>query len=450
MTEPIFAEYIGKFHIEAIEFDNLSLGTLTPEIHGLKVCETNENELVLEPAVRWAGNPSIVLVLKLLSFRITVQLVDLQIFAAPRIILKPLVPTLPCFATVAVSLLQKPEIDFGMSVLGGDIMAIPGVYQFVQKTIKRQVASLYLWPQTLVIPILDPATVAVKKPIGILHVKVVRAQKLLKKDILGTSDPYVKLNLTGERLPAKKTTIKKRNLNPEWNEKFKLIVKDPQSQVLHLQVFDWDKVGNHDQLGMQFVPLKLLPPYETKEFKLDLLKHTNINDPQDKKQRGKIVFELTYAPFREDSIKLDGPQDRYGRKESGFDGPSDCEVFSGAGLLSVKVQGAEDVEGERHNNPYAVVLFRGETKKTKMIKRTRDPLWNEEFQFMLEEPPLNEKIHIDVMSKRTGISFRSKECLGNLDINLTDVVHNGRINQKYHLRNSKKGVIHVEIRWTTV
>lgn len=84
--------------------------------------------------------------------------------------------------------------------------------------------------------------VAVKKPVGILHVKVVRAQQLLKKDILGTSDPYVKLNLTGEKLPAKKTTIKKRNLNPEWNEKFKLIVKEPQSQVLQLQVFDWDKV----------------------------------------------------------------------------------------------------------------------------------------------------------------------------------------------------------------
>lgn len=83
---------------------------------------------------------------------------------------------------------------------------------------------------------------AIKKPVGILHVKVVRAVKLLKKDILGTSDPYVKLSLTGERLPSKKTTIKKKNLNPEWNECFKLIVKDPDSQVLWLQVFDWDKV----------------------------------------------------------------------------------------------------------------------------------------------------------------------------------------------------------------
>ncbi|KAE8711971.1 Synaptotagmin-1 [Hibiscus syriacus] len=446
----MLAEYVGAYQIEAIEYDNPSLGTIPPEIHGLKVCETNEKQLVLEPALRWVGNPNIVLAVKLLSFRITVQLVDLQIFMAPRITLKPLVPTLPCFATVAVSLLEKPDVDFGMNILGGDIMAIPGLYQFVQKTIKQQVASLNIWPKTLEIPILDPSTVAVKKPVGILHVNVVRAQKLLKKDLLGTSDPYVKLNLTGESLPSKKTTIKKRNLNPEWNEKFKLIVKDPESQVLQLQVFDWDKVSNHDWLGVQFVPLKHLMPYETKEFKLDLLKHSDSYDPQDKKERGKIVFEVAYAPFREDSVKLDGMQDGQWRKETGFDRRySENQVYSGAGLLSVLVQGAEDVEGERHNNPYAMVFFRGETKKTKMIKGTRDPIWNEEFHFMLEEPPINEKIHIEVVSKRTGFSFRSKEHLGNVDINLTDVVHNGRINQKYHLIDSKNGMIHVAIKWTT-
>lgn len=77
---------------------------------------------------------------------------------------------------------------------------------------------------------------------GLLHVKVVRAHKLLKKDILGASDPYVKLGLSGERLPAKKTSIKMKTLNPEWNEDFKLIVKDQRSQVLQLLVYDWEKV----------------------------------------------------------------------------------------------------------------------------------------------------------------------------------------------------------------
>ncbi|KAK9018729.1 hypothetical protein V6N11_033776 [Hibiscus sabdariffa] len=268
-------------------------------------------------------------------------------------------------------------------------------------------------------------------------------------DFLGTSDPYVKLSLSGESFPAKKTTIKKRNLNPVWNEKFKLIVKDPTSQVIQLEVFDWDKVGGHDRLGMQFVPLKLLTPNETKEFKLDLLKHTFMGDPADKKQRGNIVIELTYAPFREDTFKVESPRGGLGSKESSFERLSEAQVLTGAGLLSVMVQGAEDVDGVRHNNPYAVVRFRGEKKKTKKLKKTRNPLWNEEFQFMLEEPPLNDKIRIQVNSRRKGIGFYSKECLGKLDINLTDVVHNGRINQKYNLLNSKNGKIHVEIKWTT-
>jgi hypothetical protein len=43
-----------------------------------------------------------------------------------------------------------------------------------------------------------------------------------------------------------------------------------------------------------------------------------------------------------------------------------------------------------------------------MIRGTRDPIWDEEFQFMLEEPPLHEKIRVEVMSKRRGISFLSK------------------------------------------
>lgn len=81
-----------------------------------------------------------------------------------------------------------------------------------------------------------------KKPVGILHVKVLRAQKLLNTDFLSKSDPYVKLSLGGDRLPAKKTTVKMNTLNPVWNEDFKLTVKDPESQVLQLHLYDWEKV----------------------------------------------------------------------------------------------------------------------------------------------------------------------------------------------------------------
>lgn len=132
MAKPMFSEYIGKFQIQSIEFESLSLGTLPPKLYGIKVHETNENEIVMETAIRWAGNPNIVLMLRLFSLQIRIQLVDLQIFTAPRVALKPLVPAFPCFSNIVVSLLEKPHVDFGMKILGGDIMSIPGLYQFVQ------------------------------------------------------------------------------------------------------------------------------------------------------------------------------------------------------------------------------------------------------------------------------------------------------------------------------
>lgn len=83
---------------------------------------------------------------------------------------------------------------------------------------------------------------AMKKPVGILSVKVVRAMKLKKKDLMGASDPYVKMKLTEDKLPSKKTTVKLKNLNPEWNEEFNMVVKDPESQALEVNVYDWEQV----------------------------------------------------------------------------------------------------------------------------------------------------------------------------------------------------------------
>ncbi|VFQ63471.1 unnamed protein product [Cuscuta campestris] len=447
--EPMFADYIGKYMVEKIEFENLTLGTLPPTFQGLKVYETNEKELVLEPSIKWAGNANVIVSIELLSARIRLQLVDLQFFVLPRVTLKPLVPTIPCFTNIMVSLMEKPHVDFGFKVLGGDFMAIPGLYRFVQETIKKQVTKLYHWPQTLEIPVLSPTSVTMKKPVGILHVRVVRAAKLLKRDLLGLSDPYVKIRLSGDRFPAKKTSIKKKTLNPEWNETFKLTVKDPQTQLLNLDVFDWDKVGGHDKLGKQVFPLKNLKPNETKEVTLDLLKSTDIDNDLDKKkqqQRGKLVVELTYAPFREGSEGLSG---HFGSFNS-----SSSEVNSttrSAGLLLVTIKGAQDVEGSRHNNPYVEIFFRGEKKKSKVMRKARDPQWDEDFQFMVEEPPMNEKIHLQVMSKKKVFGFRFfKEALGHVDINLDDVIHNGRINEKYHLIDSKNGIIHVELGWKTI
>ncbi|XP_030469513.2 synaptotagmin-2-like isoform X1 [Syzygium oleosum] len=103
---------------------------------GMKVCLTDEKELIMELSMKWAGNPNIIVAAKAFGLRATVQVVDLQVFASPCITLKPLVPTFPCFAKIFVSLMEKPHVDFGLKLLGADAMSIPGLYRFVQELIK--------------------------------------------------------------------------------------------------------------------------------------------------------------------------------------------------------------------------------------------------------------------------------------------------------------------------
>ncbi|ONK72603.1 uncharacterized protein A4U43_C04F21120 [Asparagus officinalis] len=439
VTKPIIAENCAKYKIESIEFHTLTLGSLPPTFQGMKAYETDEKELIMEPSLKWAGNPNIIVVVKAFGLKATLQVVDLQVFAIPRITLKPLVPSFPCFAKILVSLMEKPHVDFGLKLLGADVMAVPGLYRFVQETIKNQVASMYLWPKALEVPIMDLSN-AMKKPVGLLHVKVIRANKLKKKDLMGKSDPYVKLKLTEDKLPSKKTKVKHSNLNPEWNEEFKFIIKDPDSQALQISIYDWEKVGKHDLMGMNVVPVKELVPDEPKSMTLNLLKNMDPNDPQNEKSRGEVVVELTYKPFKEDTT-TEMADDGNGVEKAPEGTPE------GGGVLVVIVHEAQDLEGKHHTNPYVRILFKGEERKTKYIKKNRDPRWNEEFQFTCEEPPINDKLHVEVLSRPSSLGIHSKETLGFTEINLVDVVNNKRTNEKYHLIDSRNGRIQIELQW---
>lgn len=53
-----------------------------------------------------------------------------------------------------------------------------------------------------------------------LTVKIIRAEKLAAKDLSGTSDPYVKISLLPDKRHTLTTNIKRKNLNPRWNEIF--------------------------------------------------------------------------------------------------------------------------------------------------------------------------------------------------------------------------------------
>ncbi|KAL2093724.1 hypothetical protein ACEWY4_011036 [Coilia grayii] len=90
-----------------------------------------------------------------------------------------------------------------------------------------------------------------------LTVVILEAKNLKRMDQGGSSDPYVKVQLILEKKKwkKKKTSVKKRTLNPYFNESFTFEVSFDQIQKVQLviSVWDHDKVSRNDAIGKIFL-----------------------------------------------------------------------------------------------------------------------------------------------------------------------------------------------------
>lgn len=94
---------------------------------------------------------------------------------------------------------------------------------------------------------------------NILTLRIQKAVGLPAKDLSGTSDPFVKILLLPDKKHKLETRVKRRNLNPVWNELFtfegfphdKLL-----GRTLYLQVLDYDRFSRNDPIGEVEIPLE--------------------------------------------------------------------------------------------------------------------------------------------------------------------------------------------------
>ncbi|XP_028273896.1 multiple C2 and transmembrane domain-containing protein 1 isoform X2 [Parambassis ranga] len=119
------------------------------------------------------------------------------------------------------------------------------------------------------------------RDVGIVQVKVMRAEGLMAADVNGKSDPFCVLELTNDRLQTH--TIYK-NLNPEWNKAFTFNVKDIHS-VLEVTVYDEDRDRSADFLGKVAIPILTIRNGEQKGY---MLKNKELTSPT----KGVIYLEI--------------------------------------------------------------------------------------------------------------------------------------------------------------
>lgn len=86
----------------------------------------------------------------------------------------------------------------------------------------------------------------------VLKLFIQKATGLPAKDLSGTSDPFVKVLLLPDKKHKLETRVKRKNLNPTWNEAFTFEGFPHQKLVqrtLYLQVLDYDRFSRNDPIG---------------------------------------------------------------------------------------------------------------------------------------------------------------------------------------------------------
>jgi len=141
-----------------------------------------------------------------------------------------------------------------------------------------------------------------------LVLKIVRAKQLAAKDLGGTSDPYVRIKLLPDKKHKLETKVKRKSLNPVWNETF-LFERFPydklKSRTIHLEVLDKDRFTSDDPIREFFLPLVdmnlaercaddemelKLKPVDEDQYRLgEILLALGYDSNRQKKERKKLV-----------------------------------------------------------------------------------------------------------------------------------------------------------------
>lgn len=464
-VEPILEQY-RPVVLSSLTFSTFTLGSVAPQFTGISIIEEDSgpNGVTMEFDMQWDGNPDIVLAIKTkVGIVLPVQVKNIGFTGVFRLIFKPLVAEFPAFGAVCFSLRKKKALDFTLKVVGGDISTLPGVSEAIEETIRDAIEDSITWPVRKVIPIIpgDYSNLELK-PVGTLDVKLVQAKNLSNKDIIGKSDPFAMVFVRPLRDKTKTSKIINNQLNPIWNEHFEFIIEDESTQHLTIRIFDDEGIQAAELIGCAQVSLKELEPGKVKDVWLKLVKDLEIH--KDNKYRGEVHLELLYCPYGvENTFKSPFVRDyslttfEKTLKNGASDGEEEDNSISSSrrksnvivrGVLSVTVISAEDlpiVDFMGKADPFVVLALKKSEKKqkTRVVNETLNPVWNQTFDFVVEDG-LHDMLIVELWDHDTF----GKEKMGKVIMTLTKVILEGEYDETFFLDDAKSGKINLHLRWT--
>ncbi|XP_064903041.1 multiple C2 and transmembrane domain-containing protein 1 isoform X5 [Columba livia] len=216
-----------------------------------------------------------------------------------------------------------------------------------------------------------------------LDITLIRGQNLAARDRGGTSDPYVKFKLGGKEVFRSKTIHK--NLNPVWEEKASILIDNPRGD-LYIKVFDYDFGLQDDFIGSAFLDLTSLELNRQTDVTLRL------KDPHyPHHDLGSILLSVLLAPReeqREATMLMRKSWKRSSKTQSLRLSDLHRKSQLWRGIVSVTlIEGRElkAMDANGLSDPYVKFRLGHQKYKSKIVPKTLNPQWREQFDFHLYE-----------------------------------------------------------------
>uniref|UniRef100_A0A672JC86 C2 domain-containing protein n=1 Tax=Salarias fasciatus TaxID=181472 RepID=A0A672JC86_SALFA len=305
-----------------------------------------------------------------------------------------------------------------------NILDIPGLNGFSDSLIQDIIYSYLVLPNRITIPLVGNVELAKLRfpmPKGVLRIHFLEAQDLEGKDkflgglIKGKSDPYGVLQIGNQIFQSK--TIKE-SLHPKWNEVYEALVYEHSGQHLEIELFDEDP-DKDDFLGSLMIDMTELHKEQKVDEWFDL----------EETPTGKLHLKLEWLSLFSTSERLDQVL-RSVRADRSLanDGLSSA-------LLVVYLDSAKNLPSAKKSSsepsPYVQFTVGHKTLESKIRYKTKEPLWEDCFTFLVHNPRRQE-LEVEIKDDK------HKCTLGNLTVPLSGLLAEEEmtLTQCFALRNS--------------